>query len=74
MDERKQIHAETIFAHHKQVSQDRSVEKRKQHYAEQIFSQSLQMYESNPEVYMKNRLCVLIATTDDYPCNPTGSP
>jgi hypothetical protein len=74
LDERKQIHAETIFAHHKQVSQDRSVEERKQHHVEQIFIQSLQMYESNPEVYMKNRLCVFIATTNDYPYNPTGSP
>lgn len=28
------------------------------------------MYENNPEVYIKNRLCVLIAIIDEYPCNP----
>lgn len=71
--ERKQAHAETVFAHHKQVNHDRSVEERKQHYVEQIFIQSLQMCESNPEVYMKNRLCVFIVTTNKYHCNPPRS-
>jgi hypothetical protein len=73
LDERKQAHAETIVVHHKQVSQD-SVEERKRHYAEKIFFRSLQMYENNPEVYTKNRLCILIAIIDEYPCNPPRSP